>query len=809
MKVLLAGVDAAPDALAERLPGVELLWLEPSDPPDPAAAADALAGCAAAVLSLAAHDALAAAGVTLDLPVICCLDASTPTEVLRGLTERGVQRLMFEPVDVIELAREVGRVTGRGPAPTAAETADSGLAGEIASVWAEFRDALLGRVYTLEDVGALLLDDRRDASERAPALEEARTAAHKLHGSLGTFGQLRASALAAELETIAERGAPTEGDVFRYAELVEALRHELEGAAVELPAGAESRESTESRELREAAAAAGGAALPRSRPQQTAERGTARTRALVLEPDADRAEAVVAAALARGWEPTVVPRLEEVAGRLEQRRPDVLILDPVAEGAERVFAYVRQLALDAPGVPVVIWTDDATLDGRLRATSVGVDALVERHRDAGALVGRAAALLREVKRPPATVLVVDDDPAILGLARAALDGSALRVVTIDDPRVFWETAEATSPDLVLLDIEMPHVSGIQLCRVVRASARWAGLPIVMLTATVDQATITRAFRAGADDYVVKPISGPELRSRVLSRLDRIRLHRRAGEADPGTGALARASAIDRAAMAFALARRHGERVTVGLLRIEAERGEDVSVPLSRLAGDIRDAARPEDVVAWWSAAELLVCLYGMTGPDAAAWLEARLATDPDAPWEVRVETATFPADGRTLDELLEAAARSAARMGYESGGAGDGETRVEAARVDVVLVEDDEALAALLLQTLAARDYSTRWIADGAEAARQLAGEDPMLVGRVILLDIGLPGLDGLTVLRRLAESGVTGRSRVVMLTARAAEPEVLRSLELGAFDHVPKPFSVAELLHRVRRAVDSGDRRT
>jgi DNA-binding response OmpR family regulator len=70
----------------------------------------------------------------------------------------------------------------------------------------------------------------------------------------------------------------------------------------------------------------------------------------------------------------------------------------------------------------------------------------------------------------------------------------------------------------------------------------------------------------------------------------------------------------------------------------------------------------------------------------------------------------------------------------------------------------------------------------------------------VILLDVDLPGLNGLALLRALRDDGVLGRSQVVMLTARSVESEVLEALELGAQDHVAKPFSIAVLLQRMRR---------
>jgi len=72
----------------------------------------------------------------------------------------------------------------------------------------------------------------------------------------------------------------------------------------------------------------------------------------------------------------------------------------------------------------------------------------------------------------------------------------------------------------------------------------------------------------------------------------------------------------------------------------------------------------------------------------------------------------------------------------------------------------------------------------------------------VLLLDVDLPGLNGLGVLRRLAHDGVLQRTRVIMLTVQSAESEILDALELGACDHVAKPFSLPVLLQRIRHTL-------
>lgn len=122
--------------------------------------------------------------------------------------------------------------------------------------------------------------------------------------------------------------------------------------------------------------------------------------------------------------------------------------------------------------------------------------------------------------------------------------------------------------------------------------------------------------------------------------------------------------------------------------------------------------------------------------------------------------------------------------------------------VDVVLVEDDPSIVALLEHALDGRGLSVRHLGDGLQAATALAGDAPTVTGRVVLLDWDLPGIDGLRVLRAMGRNGTLEHSRVIMLTARAGEREVLEALEAGATDHVAKPFSLPVLLQRVRGAM-------
>jgi len=124
--------------------------------------------------------------------------------------------------------------------------------------------------------------------------------------------------------------------------------------------------------------------------------------------------------------------------------------------------------------------------------------------------------------------------------------------------------------------------------------------------------------------------------------------------------------------------------------------------------------------------------------------------------------------------------------------------------VEVVVVEDDDALADLLMHALATRGYRAHRFADGLSAAEALLGTPPRLTARVALLDVNLPGLNGLALLTRMSEEQVVRRTRVIVLSVRTAEVEMVKALELGAFDYVTKPFSLPVLMQKIRRGLES-----
>ena len=122
----------------------------------------------------------------------------------------------------------------------------------------------------------------------------------------------------------------------------------------------------------------------------------------------------------------------------------------------------------------------------------------------------------------ARLLVADDDRDIRDLVAFKLEQAGYAVEAVDDGVAALEAALASTPALVVLDVMMPGLSGVDVTRELRADPRTAHVPIILLTARAQEADVENGFATGADDYVVKPFSPRELVSRVQAVLARQR-----------------------------------------------------------------------------------------------------------------------------------------------------------------------------------------------------------------------------------------------------------------------------------------------
>src|SRR6185503_4265981 len=150
----------------------------------------------------------------------------------------------------------------------------------------------------------------------------------------------------------------------------------------------------------------------------------------------------------------------------------------------------------------------------------------------------------EAARRSFRVLVVDDDPDMLAILERLIHAEGMRAETVADGEAALARALAAPPDLILLDVLLPGLDGFALCERLKAEPGTAMVPIVLVTALEDQESRVRGIRAGADDFLSKPVQREELVARVTT-LRRLHTTRRELESRRLAAEVARKEALRR------------------------------------------------------------------------------------------------------------------------------------------------------------------------------------------------------------------------------------------------------------------------
>ena len=525
-------------------------------------------------------------------PIIYTLERDLGEDVpARLVAEFGVSQLLFHPLDRDEVAHQVATTLGLAPRPVdeGRSPPNTPMTAAIGALWNRFKGANLDRVAALENAAALLARGQLDLAARRSAEREA----HKLAGAVGTFGFSSGSSLAREIERLLDATTSLQpADAARLLELATAVRRDLErdpGAFVDA-----------------APAPSGGPSL------------------LIVDGDRDVLEQLALAASGQGMRVETALTLTSARDRIARDRPSAVLLSlSFRDSTEEGLALLAELNAMSPPVPVMVLTARDEFADRLEVARLGGRGFLRKSLPPSHVIEAVAQMLNRLHADDSNVLAVDDDPQVLEALRVVLGPCNLKLTTLDDPLRFWDQLRETAPDLVVLDVDMPHLSGIELCRVMRNDARWSNVPVLFLTAQTDPAAVCRVFAAGADDYVAKPIVGPELIARITNRLERVWLYRTMAETDFLTGVANPRKASQVLEQLLGLATRHHQPLCLAIAdldhfkQVNDSHGHATGDAVLRHVGELLlRRFRGADLVARWGGEEFLLGMYGMTCDDA-------------------------------------------------------------------------------------------------------------------------------------------------------------------------------------------------
>lgn len=484
----------------------------------------------------------------------------------------------------------------------------------VTQLWEKFKAPTLERIVVIEEaITAQEMDNLTTELQ-----QKAEQQAHKLAGSLGMFGFAKASSIAKEIEQkliACKAQLPESYHSASLKDLVVQLHQELD-----FPNGKLNQSLT--------------SALPDLTKVSTPSLVLTESAPLLLIVDDDLSliQQIQEEAISWNIKIKIAASIEDAKEVISKRNPDILLLDLAFPGnAKAGLKFLQEIKENYPNLLVLVFTARDEFDDRVAVARLGGRGFLTKPISGSGILEIAADLLRNSYSLETKILAVDDDPILLETLGQFLKDWGVKLHALTDPSQFWETLEATAPDLLILDVEMPIYNGIELCQVVRNDLTWQGLPIVFLSARHDAETIQQIYQAGADDYISKPVTEGELVTRIFNRLERTRLIRQIIETDPLTSVANRYHSTKVLNRYLRLAQRYQQPLCFALMDIDHFKqvndryghatGDRV---LKRLGQLLQLNFRSEDIVARWGGEEFVLGMYGMRQDSGIQRLEELL-----------------------------------------------------------------------------------------------------------------------------------------------------------------------------------------
>lgn len=328
--------------------------------------------------------------------------------------------------------------------------------------------------------------------------QTAKSIAHSLAGNLGLFGFELGSQLAQELEQLLQKNLISEpAQVFQFQTILNTLRQELfiqENISEQI-----SRKLTEDSPL-----------------------------LLIVNNDPKFTKQLTQEASGQGIQ-TAISRTPEQARNLLESQPKrqlpqaAILKIPFAKLASHgtslweYLSLIAEFKLHSPSIPVLVIADSDRLQDRLLVARHGACLYIKQPVTPRQALSFCQQFLESSARGK-KIMIVDDNVELLQVLTSLLQPWQFKLTTLDDPRQFWDVLEAVNPNLLILDIEMPYLSGIELYRVLQTHPYWCKLPVLFLTVHKDVTIREQVLTLGADDFINKPVTGKQLADRILNRL---------------------------------------------------------------------------------------------------------------------------------------------------------------------------------------------------------------------------------------------------------------------------------------------------
>lgn len=416
------------------------------------------------------------------------------------------------------------------------------------------------------------------------------------------------------------------------------------------------------------------------------------------------------------------------------------------------------------------------------------------------------------------ILLIDDDAAILKLLEGAFSSEGYEVFVCDDSLSAMDVIAVCKPDVILLDIMMPKCDGYEVLSQIKENPQYSDVFVIFLSAVDDIDNKVKGMKAGIDDYITKPFAVQEVVSRVEMILKRANKFKERLLKDDLTGAYSRHHFNER--IKYELDRYYRYGTIFSAAFIDLDNFKNINDMYGHLAGDfllqkfvayMNKNLRGSDSLFRYGGEEFIVLLPD-TDEEHAYTAMDRLRDG------LSKQTLSFGGneliitfscgikqvgeEDKTISKLLS----SADEAMYSAKSSGKNMVKKFSCLIyenkrkrTVLLVDDERAILKLISLRMSELGYSIV-LADSGQKAIDLTGQ---IHPDVIILDLILPDMDGLEVCSKIKSNPQTRNSRIIILSQKRGEKDIIKGLKCGADDYVTKPFSMGELEARVMRILN------
>lgn len=521
----------------------------------------------------------------------------------------------------------------------------------LSAIWQKYQSQYRDRIDLLQEAAIAIKQDTlsRDLQKQAV------NTAHTLVGSLGSFGYTQSSQICSEIETILQSYDHKDYEVSHQLDrLLTILLTQIDSPPEPfLDSDRDSMTFGNDEENMPYSA------LP---PQY---------KLLIVDDDFPLTQALVSEAITWGIEAQVAGNLSQAREAIAENLPDAILLDlSFPEAHNGGLELLKELNAKHLNIPVIALTARESFADRVEVARLGGKGFLTKPVSPTQAMETVASILEQSNLPDAKILVVDNQKENLNAIADLLLPWGFDVVSLQDAGQFWDVLEQSNPDLIIAQLEMEGVSGIELCQVVRNDPRWCHLPVLIISPHDDIETIQQICSVGVDDHISFPIVQEELLARIFNRLDKERYRRQLADTDPLTGIANRRASLQRLTRLLRIAQRQDKHWCFVMIDLDDfkqinddfghETGDRV---LRRLGQLLKQEFRSEDVIARWGGEEFILGLYDMN-KDAvisrlreflAAFSQQEFTTVQEENFQVTFSAgvAEYPVDGNSLEILYQ------------------------------------------------------------------------------------------------------------------------------------------------------------